>query len=54
MDDLPLTYMFAYVGGSANESDVDGDVVVRAGLESSEASDVFLPQVTSGEEKGVV
>lgn len=45
VDDLPLVYIFAYVSGSADESDVSGEVVLRAASESSEASDVYLPQV---------
>lgn len=52
VDDLPLTYVFSYVSGSANGSDVDGEVIVRASLETSEASDIYLPQVMSGREKG--
>ncbi|CAM9276212.1 unnamed protein product, partial [Discosporangium mesarthrocarpum] len=43
-DDLPLLYMFAYVSGSANASDVNGEVIIRPSLLSSEASDAFLPQ----------
>ncbi|CAM9106632.1 unnamed protein product, partial [Laminaria digitata] len=44
IEDLPITYIFAYVSGSANESDTSGEVVLRAGSESSEASGVYLPQ----------
>lgn len=43
--DLPLKYIFAYVSGSANASDTASEMVVRAALESSEATDVYLPQV---------
>lgn len=43
--DLPLNYIFAYVSGSANESDTAREMIVRAALESSEATDVYLPQV---------
>lgn len=45
IEDLPITYIFAYVSGSANESDTSEEVVLRVGSESSEASDVYLPQV---------
>ncbi|CAM9866972.1 unnamed protein product, partial [Ectocarpus fasciculatus] len=44
--DLPLTYVFAYVSGSADEDDTASEMVVRAALESSEATDVFLPQAS--------
>lgn len=47
VNDLPITYVFAYVSGSANASDTTGEVVLQAELESSEATDVFLPQVSS-------
>lgn len=43
--DLPLKYIFAYVSGSASESDTASEFIVRAALESSEATDVYLPQV---------
>lgn len=43
--DLPLTYVFAYVSGSANETDTSNEMVFRAALESSKATDVYLPQV---------
>lgn len=43
--DLPLEYIFGYVSGSANKSDIASETVVRAALESSEATDVYLPQV---------
>lgn len=43
--DLPIKYIFAYVSGSANASDTASEMVVRAALESSEATDVYLPQV---------
>lgn len=45
VDDLPITYTFAYVSGSANESDTSGEVVLQAASESSGASGVYLPQV---------
>ncbi|CAM9463784.1 unnamed protein product, partial [Ectocarpus sp. 12 AP-2014] len=44
--DLPLTYMFAYVSGSADEDDTASEMIVRAALESSEATNVFLPQAS--------
>lgn len=45
VSDLPFTYIFAYVSGSANETDTSSEMVVRAALESSKATDVYLPQV---------
>lgn len=45
VSDLPLTYVFAYVSGSANESDTSSEMVVRAALETSKATGVYLPQV---------
>lgn len=45
VDDLPLTYTFAYVSGSADAADTSSEMIVRAALESSEATDVYLPQV---------
>lgn len=45
VDDLPITYTFAYVSGSANESDTSREVVLQAASESSGASGVYLPQV---------
>ncbi|CAM9347803.1 unnamed protein product, partial [Scytosiphon promiscuus] len=44
VDDLPLTYAFAYVSGSADAADTSSEMIVRAALESSEATDVYLPQ----------
>lgn len=45
VDDLPLEYTFAYVSGSAVATDTASEVIVRAAAESSEATDVYLPQV---------
>lgn len=45
VSDLPLTYVFAYVGGSADETDTSSEMVVRAALESAIATDVYLPEV---------
>lgn len=45
VSDLPLTYAFAYVSGSADETDTSSEMVVRAALETSKATDVYLPQV---------
>lgn len=47
VDDLPLTYTFAYVSGSADAADTSTEMIVRAALESSEATDVYLPQVSN-------
>ncbi|CAM9866176.1 unnamed protein product, partial [Pylaiella littoralis] len=44
VSDLPLTYVFAYVGGSADETDTSSEMVVRAALESAIATDVYLPE----------
>ncbi len=46
--DLPLTYVFGYVSGSADPTDTSSEMVVRAAQESSEATDVYLPQVSTG------
>lgn len=52
VDDLPITYTFAYVSGSADESDTSGEVVLQAASESSEATGVYLPQVGHPGTKG--
>lgn len=49
VEDLPLTYQFSYVSGSANESDTSSEVIVRPALESAEASGVYLPQASQGQ-----
>ena len=46
--DLPLTYVFGYVSGSADPTDTASEMVVRAAQEVSEATDVYLPQVGKG------
>lgn len=47
VEDLPLTYLFAYIDGSANESDVANEIIVRPTLESAIISDVYLPQASA-------
>lgn len=47
VEDLPLTYLFAYVSGSANESDVSNEIIIRPALESATVSDVYLPQAST-------
>lgn len=47
VEDLPLTYRFAYVSGSANQSDISSEVIVRPALETAKSSDVSLPQAST-------